>query len=72
MTLTKPQRQALKQIYDRGPLMRNGTMLVTPDLNTNPLTYREFRRHVRSCFDYIMIPWQGMWLGIERDGYTHS
>lgn len=20
----------------------------------------------------IMVPWCGMWLGIEKDGYTHS
>ncbi len=21
---------------------------------------------------YVMLPWCGMWLGIEPDGYTHS
>lgn len=37
--------------------------------------YRTFRRTVQPYFDKsgcIMVPWQGMWLGIETDGYTHS
>ncbi len=43
--------------------------------HSNPLTYREFRKTVQplgagqGC---ILVPWAGMWLGIERDGYTHS
>jgi hypothetical protein len=23
-------------------------------------------------FGAVMIPWAGMWLGIEKDGHTHS
>ena len=23
-------------------------------------------------FGALMVPWCGMWLGIETDGYTHS
>jgi hypothetical protein len=38
-------------------------------------TYREFRKSIQPCFDgsgCIMVPWSGMWLGIETDGYCHS
>ena len=38
----------------------------------NKLTYREFRATVQQGFDCIMVPWAGMWLGVEVDGYTHS
>lgn len=31
-----------------------------------------FRRRARQGYDCVMIPWCGMWLGIETDGYTHS
>lgn len=37
--------------------------------------YRAFRRLVQPYCDgsgCIMLPWKGMWLGIETDGYTHS
>lgn len=80
MNLTRAQREALKAVYDRGPLasclvtQNNSSfrMLLTPEGNDRPASYREFRRHVRPAYDCIMLPWQGMWLGIERDGYTHS
>jgi hypothetical protein len=36
------------------------------------LTYRKFRRTVQQGFDCLMVRWQGMWLGIETDGYVHS
>lgn len=34
--------------------------------------YRAFRRQVQVGDEYAMVPWCGMWLGIEQDGYTHS
>jgi hypothetical protein len=37
-----------------------------------PMTYLQFRRTVHQGFDCLMVRWQGMWLGIEPDGYTHS
>jgi hypothetical protein len=58
---TKAQRQALHQVWTR-------TIYDKP----NPLTYREFRATVQPGWDCIMVPWAGMWLGIESDGYTHS
>jgi len=62
MVLTRPQREALKQVYDR------------PIVNRPAETYRQFRRKVRQAsYDTnIMVPWCNMWLGIEPDGYTHS
>jgi hypothetical protein len=58
---TREQRVALKVIWQRRIW----------DL-PNPLSYREFRRTVTPGLGYIMVPWAGMWLGIEPDGYTHS
>lgn len=58
MTITtRAQREALKRIWLRGADER---------------TYRELRKSVFGGSDYIMLQWAGMWLGIERDGYTHS
>jgi len=57
MLLTKLQRIALKRVYLR---------------NTSIGNYKTFRRSVVCFRDYIMVPFAGMWLGIELDGYTHS
>jgi hypothetical protein len=60
---TREQVEAFKSIYDR------------PADNGPPApTYLQFRRTiVRAPFDTCyMVPWLGMWLGVERDGYTHS
>jgi predicted NBD/HSP70 family sugar kinase len=54
---TRAQRTALKRIWMRGADER---------------TYRELRRDVLVGHDCLMLRWAGMWLGIERDGYTHS
>lgn len=37
--------------------------------------WRRFRKQVQAYYDRsgcVMLPWKGMWLGIETDGYTHS
>jgi hypothetical protein len=49
----------------------NRKFLQNPDGSPN---FISFRRRARSGFggDYIMIHWCNMWLGIEKDGYTHS
>jgi hypothetical protein len=39
------------------------------------INYRRFRKTVQPYFDKsgcVLVPWKGMWLGIEVDGYTHS
>lgn len=58
--LTKQQRQALKRVWLRLP---------------DPVPYRVFRKGVLPTVkndDCVMVRFAGMWLGIERDGYTHS
>lgn len=58
--LTREQRKALKQVYDRVPL---------------GISYKEFRKSVEPLWDKsgcIIVKWCNMWLGIETDGYTHS
>lgn len=79
MILTREQRKALYKVYLRTPLVRtvNGQTRTYVQnegyyLGIYPLTYREFRRLVQPGWDCIMLPWLGMWLGIEADGYTHS
>ena len=67
--LTREQRKALHRVFLRKyprinelrPLDRFGL-------------YRRFRKTVVFGIggDYIMVPFAGMWLGIETDGYTHS
>jgi hypothetical protein len=58
--LTPAQRTALLAIYCREDTPRQ--------------SYLSFRRtaHVDHLLDCVMVPWCGMWLGIEPDGYTHS
>ncbi len=83
--LTKGQRTALKRVFDLRPLyiLPDGIIKsaeIGSRLNlecdvwlTAPLaTYRQFRRTVQPALGCIMVPWCGMWLGIEPDGYTHS
>jgi hypothetical protein len=57
--LTKEQQRALLAVYRRGA-------------KTNPPTYLQFRRTAHLGMGCLMVPWAGMYLGIEPDGYTHS
>ena len=60
MILTPAQRAALRAVYLR---------------TTEVPSFRgflAFRRKACPGPDCIMIPFAGMWLGIEADGYTHS
>jgi hypothetical protein len=73
---TKPQRRAIKQVFDRGPVRP----YLTPEeqaagIVAVPLTYKQFRRSAQptfGCDGAVVLPWAGMFLCIERDGYTHS
>lgn len=76
--LTKPQRAALKNLYDR---LAQDTQEINADILQHPgrplkylPTYRQFRKTVRHpiAMDCVMIPYNGMWLGIEPDGYAHT
>lgn len=58
--LSRKQRVALFRVWSR-------------EWQGKPASYRAFRRTVIPAFgDCIMVPWCGMILGIESDGYTHS
>ncbi len=43
-------------------------------LENKAQTFREFRAsaELNVCGDCLMVPYCGMWVGIERDGYAHS
>lgn len=59
-TVNKAQRQSLLRKWRQ---------------NDQGMSYRAFRKAVFPYFDSsgcVMVQWSGMWLGIERDGYTHS
>jgi len=70
--LTRAQRVALKRVYDRGPLDGFFRTINKPSLMTHAISYRTFRSTVQPGYDCVMVRWCGMWLGIEKDGYTHS
>lgn len=77
--VTKEQLRALKRVYDRQDLTmvwQNGHVAAARWENYEPsrpiMSYREFRKIAVEGFDCLMVPWCGMWLGIEKDGYTHS
>lgn len=70
---TKAQRQAIKRVFDRGTIYHVETVNHVP--LTVVSTYRDFRRLVQptfGCDGAVTVPWFGMWLCIERDGYCHS
>ena len=65
---TKAQRIALARVYTR---------LLQGDNPPSPkaFTYRQFRKTVQptfGCDNAVVVPFAGMWLCIETDGYTHS
>lgn len=56
--ITKAQQRAIKRKADQ-----------------SGQSYTELRRKAQptfGCDDAIAVPWAGMWLCIETDGYTHS
>jgi hypothetical protein len=76
---TRAQREALFKIFQRdfptwvSPGKRRSRS--TGEIEAVPLIqYRKFRDTVVPYLgdDCIMVPRWGMWLGIERNGYTHS
>jgi hypothetical protein len=69
MILTKPQRQALKRVYHRAV---KAYALGPERYGVHFMNYRQFRRTVQPGPGCVMVPFAGMWLGIEPDGYTHS
>jgi hypothetical protein len=71
---TREQRRALKSKFDQ--LIHGYVERVKRgERPTPPPTYRQFRASALptfGCDGAVTIQWCGMWLCIERDGYTHS
>jgi len=67
--LTRAQRVALLRVYRRVAEADKGSMTQE---QYGGFSYRYFRRHVQPGPDCVMVRFGSMWLGIERDGYTHS
>ena len=74
LELTTAQEEALQRLFDRGPLyMYYGKPTGTKNYRgQKEMSYEEFHALIQPGYGCIMIPWCGMWLGIEPDGYTHS
>lgn len=65
---TRAQRLALKKYYDRA-------YYDSVSFNMKYRSYRHFRRSVQptfGCDGAVTVEWCGIWLCIEKDGYTHS
>lgn len=60
---TRAQREALFRVFQRD---------FSASFTPRSPQYRQFRRTVLPGPGCLMLPWHGMWLGIEPDGYTHS
>jgi purine nucleoside permease len=61
-TLTLEQMEALRKVYAR-------------EAADNPPTFEQFLATVAPTFGLdgaVTVPWCGMWLLVETDGYTHS
>ena len=69
LKLTRAQREALKRVYLRVLASDRAQMNAAEYIG---FTYRRFRATVQPGPDCVMVRFASMWLGIERDGYTHS
>jgi hypothetical protein len=78
LVLTKPQRFALWKVFKRdfpSWVAPNKRLSYAVDQGVVPvptIQWRRFRAKVQPGPGCVMVPWKGMWLGIEPDGYTHS
>lgn len=76
---TRAQREALFRVFQRefpnwvSPGKRK-EHFSNEVVKVPTIQYRRFRAKVKPFFgdSCILIPYAGMWLGIETDGYTHS
>lgn len=77
---TRAQRVALFRVFQRdfpsyvSPRMRRRSD-TGEVVRVSSIQWRRFRSRVTRPMLHdgcIMLPWAGMWLGIETDGYTHS
>lgn len=58
--LSTAEHEALRKVFDRD---HDGAF------DFQAFVTRARRDAIMGC---IMVPWCGMWLGVEPDGYTHS
>ena len=67
MNLTRPQREALFALWSSRGFADQAPEAVV-------VSYRDFRRAVQPeiLSDTVLVPWCGMTVGIETDGYTHT
>jgi len=68
MRLTRPQSEALKMLHLRH-------LLQAEERGTRPDTFLQLRRAVGYTVGLdgaVVLPFSGMWLCIETDGYCHS
>ena len=78
--MNETQELALKRVFDRVPLISqltpSGTVMPMPVYDkrvaNEPMTFDAFKALAYEGYGYVIVPWAGMWLGIEQDGYTHS
>lgn len=76
--LTKAQRVALWHLFQRdfpswvSPTRRHHSGMELGIIKVPTVQWRRFRKSAVATADCVMIEWHGMWLGIEKDGYTHS
>jgi hypothetical protein len=70
---TQAQMDALRAVWRRTLLSWQDPNKVRAG-NERAMTFAEFEAHAYHAHHMgcIMVPWLGMWLGIEPDGYTHS
>jgi hypothetical protein len=72
---SRAQRVALKRVFDRNDIVPQAEGTPMRFVNKQPMTYRNFRASIHGtigCDGAVTVYWAGMWLCIERDGYTHS
>ena len=63
---TKAQRKAIWKLYARAFLTGEGLPVKS---------YKSFRKTVQptiACDNAVVVPWAGMFVCIETDGYTHT
>jgi len=73
--MNRLQREALFKVFQRDWPRATSPWRPTVIQNITSIPWRKFRKTVSLYPDgsgCVMVPWKGMWLGIERDGYTHS
>jgi hypothetical protein len=56
--MTKEQQRAILKLFNRS--------------SDGAASYLQFRRRFTDFRDYAGGQWCGMFIGIERDGYTHT